>query len=182
MIGYPKNRRKIVYINPRVQGGTTLFFSAIVVAGAALFSWLVYDHIRLALWDSTYRGHFQIRTPYQIVDDIVISHLAALFVGVLAASFIAFFLLMRRIRAGIRRVAEVLELSAEGDLSTPTNAPGLKEIESFGEQLDAARAHTLSRIREIREDLAFLRSGAASPEECRSRWEDLKGKIGRVAP
>ncbi|MBI5342828.1 MAG: hypothetical protein HZB63_05870 [Deltaproteobacteria bacterium] len=182
MIAYPRSRRKIVFISPRVQGGTALFFSAIVVAGAALFSWLVYDHIRLALWDSTYRGHFLIRTPYQIVDDIVISHLAALFVGVLAMSFLAFFLLMRRIRAGIRRVAEVLAMSAEGDLSTPTNAPGLKEIQSFGEQLDAARSHTLSGIREIREDLAFLRSGSASPEECRSRWEDLKGKIGRVAP
>jgi len=182
MIAYPRNRRKIVFINPRVQGGTVLFFSAIVVAGAALFAGLVYDHIRQALWDSTYRGHFLIRTPYQIVDDIVISHLAALFVGVLAASFIAFFLLMRRIRAGIRRVAEVLELSSEGDLSTPTNAPGLKEIGSFGEQLDIARSHTLSGIREIREDLAFLRSGSASPEESRSRWEDLKGKIGRMAP
>ena len=182
MTAYPKNRRKIVFINPRVQGGTALVFSAIVVAGAVLFAGLVYDHIRVALWDSTYRGHFQMRTPYQIVDGIVMTHLAGLFLGVLAASFLAFFLLMRRIRAGIRRVAEVLAMSADGDLSTPTNAPGLKEIGSFGEQLDAARSFTLSRIGEIREDLAFLRGLSASPEEFRSRWEELKCRIGRMSP
>lgn len=177
-----ENRRKIVFINPRVQGGTVLFFSAIVIAGAALFAGLVYEDIRQALQDSAYRGHFRIRTPYQIVDEIVMTHLAGLFLGVLAAGFLAFFLLMRRIRAGIVRVAEVLTMSAEGDLSTPTKAPGLKDIGSFGEKLDAARSHTLSQIRWIREDLAFLRSGTASPEEYRQRWEDLRGKIRRVAP
>ncbi|MBI5574979.1 MAG: hypothetical protein HY896_01300 [Deltaproteobacteria bacterium] len=182
MTAYPKNRRKIIFINPRVQGGTALFFSAIVVAGALLFAWVVYDHIRLALWDATYRGHFMMRTPYQIVDDIVMTHLVTLFLGVLAASIIAFFLLIRRIRAGILKVAEALAISAEGDLSTPTNAPGLKEIRSFGEQLDAARSLTLSRVREIRQDLELLRSGAATPDERRLRWEELKGKIGRMSP
>ncbi|MBM2827807.1 MAG: hypothetical protein HW408_339 [Actinobacteria bacterium] len=182
MTSRPENRRKIVFINPRVQGGTALFFSAIVIVGAALFSGLVYEDIRLALWDSTYRGHFMIRTPYQIVEEILKTHLACLFLGVLAVSFLAFFLLIRRIRAGINRVADVLAMSAEGDLSTPANVPGLKEMVSFGERLDAARSHTLSRIDEMKEDLAFLRSGSASPEEYRRRWEDIKGRIGRVAP
>jgi len=178
----PDIRRKIVFINPRVQGGTALFFSAIVIVGAALFAGLVYEDIRLALWDSTYRGHFAIRSPYRIVEEILKTHLAGLFLGVLAVSFVAFFLLMRRIRAGINRVAEVLAMSAEGDLSTPANVPGLKEMASFGERLDAARSHTLSRVEGIKEDLAFLRSGSASPEEYRRTWDDLKGRIGRMAP
>lgn len=175
-------RRRIVFISPGFQGGVAISFAVVVVAGAALFALLVYHDIKKALWDASYMGHFFFRTPYQIVNDILLTHLAGLFLGVLAVSFAVFSLQVRRIRAGIGRVIEVLAASGEGDLSTPTGAPGLKTIASFGKQVDAARSHTLSRIGEIRHDLDFLASGPPAPEEFRRRWAGMKEKIGRLAP
>lgn len=176
-------RRKIVFISPRIQGGAALFFAAIVVIGAALFAWLVYHDIRKALWDSTYLGHFRIRTPYQVVHDTVVHHLVVLFLGVLAASFAAYFFLLRVIRKGIVKVCHSLAISAEGDLVTPTDAPGMSEIASFGRQVDMARAHTLARIEEIRAEISFLgASPPLPPGEFLTRWNLLREKIGRLAP
>lgn len=175
-------RRRIIYINPRMQGGIAIVFAAIIVVGAALFAWLVHSDIKQALWESAYRGHFLARTPYRIVDDILVSHLAGLFLGVLAVSFLAFFLLLRRIRTGVRQVADAFARSAEGDLATPTAAAGLKELATFGKQVDAARLLTLSRIEGIRADLAFLRSCPASAGEFRRRWDSMKEKIGGLLP
>jgi hypothetical protein len=175
-------RRRIMFIHPGLQGGAALCFAVVVVAGAALFALFVYNGLKQALWDASYMGHFRFRTPYQVVDDILLTHLAGLFLGVLCVSFAVFFLLVHRIRAGIGRVTEVLAASGKGDLSTPTEAPGLKAIASFGKQVDAARSYTLSRIGEIRAELDILSSGPQAPEEFRKRWDSLKEKIGRLAP
>ncbi len=175
-------RRKIVFINPGLQGGAALCFALVVVAGAGFFALLVYSNLKQALMEASYTGHFRFLTAYQVVDNILLTHLAGLFLGVLCVSFAVFFLLVRRIRSGIGRVTEVLAASGEGDLSTPTEAPGLKAIASYGKQLDAARSHTLSRISEIREELDMLSSGPHAPEEFRKRWDALKGKIGGFAP
>lgn len=177
----PPKRRRIVYISPGLQGGIAVSFAAVVVVGAALFALLVYHDIKDALWDSSYMGHFRFKTPYQIVDNILATHLAVLFLGVLVISFLVLFLMLYRIRSGIRRVIGVLEASGKGDLSTPTNAPGVKEIGTFGRQLDAARARTLFRIEEVRGELAFLSSGPP-PEEFRRRWALVREKIGRIVP
>jgi methyl-accepting chemotaxis protein len=177
-----RNRRKIVFINPSLQGGTAVYFGLIVVLGAALFSWLVFRDIREALWETSFSGHIRVRSSFQVLDDILISHMAGLFLGILAVSFAAYFVLVRRIRAGIRRVVRIYALSAEGDLSTPTDAPGLKEIASFGRQVDAARARTLARIEEMKTDAEALAGGSLSPEEFRERWTALKEKVGRFAP
>ncbi len=177
-----RKRRRIILINPRFQGGVALFFAAIVILGAVLFALLVYSDIRDALWATSFRGHFRIRSPFHVLDDILVSHLAGLFLGILAVSFASFFLLVRRIRMGLRRLVEVYALSAEGDLTTPTDAPGLREIASFGRQVDAARAFTLTRVGEMKADAAALAGGSAPPEEFRRRWGALKEKVGRFAP
>ena len=65
-------------------------------------------------------------------------------------------------------------MSGEGDLSSPANAPGLREIGIFGKQLDAARGYTLEQIREIREEAEVLRREPLSPEEFRERWDRVK--------
>jgi len=175
-------RRRIMYIHPRLQGGAALCFAAVVVVGAALFALVVYYDLKRALWQTSYMGHFTFQTPYQVVDKILLTHLAGLFLGVLCVSVAVFFLLVHRVRAGIGRVTDVLKSSGEGDLSTPTEAPGPKSIAVYGSQVDAARAHTLSRIEEIRAELDFLSSGTQAPGEFRNRWEALKEKIGRIAP
>ncbi|MBI5420646.1 MAG: hypothetical protein HZA60_11200 [Deltaproteobacteria bacterium] len=178
-----QNQRRVILINPRFQGRVALLFAAVILLGGAVLAFMIYREAREALWDASVRGHFQAGlTPYRIVEEILIRHLAVLVAGILLASFLLFFLLMRSIGAGIQRLVDVLRLSGEGDLSTPTRAPGPGEIASFGEQLDGIRARTLTLIDEIRSEAGSLRNEALPPEAFRQRWEELKTKVGRLAP
>jgi len=177
-----QNRRRTVLINPRLQIGTALVFTAVVFLGGALFAWIFYRESREALWAASIQGHFRVDTPYQVVGDQVVRHLFTLFAGLAAACILMSLLLIQRIRAGMNRLREVLRMSGEGDLSSPANAPGLREIGIFGKQLDAARGYTLEQIREIREEAEVLRREPLSPEEFRERWDRVKEKIGRIVP
>lgn len=178
----PQNRRRNVLINPRFQVGIGLVFTAIVVLGGAFFAWLVYRDAKAALWDASMQGHFQARTPYEIVGESFVRHLVALFAAVLAASVAAFFLVSRMIRNGIGRVVSSLEASVEGDLSTPTAASGMEEIVAFGRQLDEVRQSVLLRLGEIRDEAARLDREAVPEDVFRARWEELKRKIGGLVP
>lgn len=175
-------RRKIHYINPRFQGGAALLVSTMVVAGAVLFGALVYRDVGKALWESSMRGHFLAESPYEIVRDALLWHLAGLSVTVSCLALIAFLLLLNAVRSGIGRVIAAFRASEAGDLSTPTEAGGLKEFRRFGELVDLTRGSALDRVRALREEAAELASGGLPPEAFRARWEELKGKIREVAP
>lgn len=177
-----QSRRRSVLINPRIQIGTALVFTVVVLLGGTLFAWILYRGSREALWAASIKGHFQVDSPYQVVSDRMVLQLITLFAGVTAAGILTFQLLLRRIRVGMNRLREVLRLSGDGDLSSPTNAPGLRDIAIFGKQLDAVRGYTLDQIREIREEVEVLRKEPLSPEEFQERWERVKEKIGRIVP
>lgn len=178
----PYTRRKNVFINPRFQGKVALVFAAVVFAGGAIFAFLIYRDSRAALWDASMRGHYMARTPYQIVREIVLRDLTALFLGVLVSSAAAFFLLIRSIRRGVIDLLRAFGRSEEGDLSTPTAARGLKDVARFGGQVDEIRAHTLALIDDVRREADALRKEPLPEDEFQRRWEDLKRRIGRVAP
>jgi methyl-accepting chemotaxis protein len=177
-----KFRRKIHYINPRFQGGAVLVFSAVIVAGGILFGGLVYRDLGRALWSAAMQGHYMMDTPYEIVRDALLWHLAGLSATVTCLGVIVFLFLVRAIRRGIGRVIEVLLALEDGDLSTPTDARGLTEFARFGERVDAARAHTLTRIVALREEGTSLLASGLPQEEFRSRWDEFKRKIREVAP
>lgn len=177
-----QNRRRTVLINPRLQIGTALLFAAVAVAGGALFAWLICTGAREALWAASVQGHFRFDTPYQVVSDQVVRQLLLLFSLVAAAGIVIFLLLVRRIRSGMNRLVEVLRLSGEGDLSSPTDAPGLRDVAIFGKQLDAVRGVLLDRIREIRSGAEELRRDPVPLEEFQSRWDGLKERVGRILP
>lgn len=176
-----QKRRKIVYIYPRLQGGVALAFAAVVFVGGILFSWHVGRDIRQALWDASLTGHYRFHSAYAVVGAIVIRHLAMLFAGTLLVGAALFFLGIRRIRIGTERIAEVFRISAEGDLSTPTDAPGPKELAALGKHVDTARSRTLEVIGRIRADIDLMRKEPLPDEEFLRRWEALKEKVGRVA-
>lgn len=177
-----QKRRKIVFISPRFQGGLALAFSAVVLAGWAVFSWLVVGDVRRALQDVSYTAHYRFESAYDIVGESVVRHLAGLFVGVLLAGIALFFLALRKIRIGTERIAAVFRLSGEGDLSTPTDAPGIGELNALGKQVDATRAWTLEVIDGIRAEVDLMRKEPLPEDEFVRRWEGLREKIGRLAP
>ena len=178
----PKFRRKIHYINPRFQGGAALVFSAVIVAGGILFGGLVYRDVGQALWSAAMQGHYMMDTPYEIVRDALLWHLAGLFATVTCLGVLVFMLLVRAIRRGIGRVIEMLMALEDGDLSTPTDARSLTEFARFGEQVDAVRDHTLSRFVALREEGASLLASGLPPGEFRSRWDEYKRKLREIAP
>jgi hypothetical protein len=177
-----KFRRKIHYINPRFQGGAALLVSAMVVAGSLLFGALVYRDVGNALWEAAMRGHFVVETPYVIVRDALLWHLAGLSATVSCLAVIAFLLLVRGVRIGVGRAIAAFRDSEEGDLSTPTEVRGLTEFRQFGELVDMTRASVLPRVAELREEAAFLAACGFPAEAFRPRWEELKRKIREVAP
>ena len=176
-------QRRVVFINPKLQGGTALIFAAAILIGGTLLAWLIVRDARSALWDASVQGHFGLDlTPYQIVKDVLVRHLVAVIAGLLAASFILFFVVMHGIRSGLRRIVEVLRASGDGDLSTPTKAPGPGEIGAFGERLDAIRTKTLEQVEEIRADARALAGDPGPPETLGNRLLELKRKAARLAP
>lgn len=177
-----QKRRKIVFISPRFQGGLALAFSAVVLAGWALFSWQVVGDVRQALQDVSLTAHYRFQSAYEVVGAGVIRHLAGLFAGVLLACVALFFLALRKIRTGTERIATIFRLSGEGDLSTPTDARGVGEFHTLGKQVDAARARTLEVIDGIRAEVDLMRKESLTEDEFTKRWEGLKEKIGRLAP
>lgn len=177
-----RNWRRTVLINPRLQIGAALLFTAVVFLSGSLFAWILYRGSRESLWAASVQGHFRFDTPYQVVGDLMVRQLITLFTVVAATGILTFLLLIRRIHAGMNRLREVLRMSGEGDLSSPTNAPGLRDVAIFGKQLDAVRGHALEQIRELREEVKFLRKEPLSPEEFQERWDRVKEKIGRIAP
>lgn len=169
-------------MNPRFQGGVALCFAAVVFASGALFAWSFYRYARTALRVASLQGHYHFLSPQEILGGGLAGHVLALSIFVLAGSLLVLTLLVRRIRGGAGRIAEVFRLSEEGDLSAPTEAPGLSDLTELGEKIDAARSRTLSRIREIRAEADFLRREPLAEEEFSKRWDALKAAIRRVAP
>lgn len=175
-------RRKIVFISPKFQGRLAFAFSAIVFVGWALFSWLVIDDVRQALRNVSLAGHYRFQSAYDIVGETLIRHLVGLFAGILLGGIALFFLVIRKIRIGTERIAAILRLSGEGDLSTPTDAPRVGEFDALGRQVDAARTRTLEVIDGLRAEIDLMRKASLSEGEFLKRWEGLKEKIGRLAP
>lgn len=177
-----QSRRRTVLINPRLQIGAGLLFTAVVVLGGILFAVLIFQGARDALRDASVQGHFRFDAPYQVVGDRLVRQLLLLFSVVTLAGTAAFLLLVRRFRTGMNRLLEVLRMSGEGDLSTATNASGHRDVAVFGVQLDAVREYALDRIREIRAEVQLLRKEPVPPEEFQERWDALKENIGRGTP
>lgn len=177
-----QKRRRTFLVNPRLQVGAALLFTAAVFLGGILFAWLCYRGSREALWAASFQGHFRFETPYQLVGGRMVRLLVVLFAMVTAAGALIFLLFVRRIRAGLNRLCEVLRTSGEGDLSSSTNAPGLRELSEFGSQVDAVRGYTLDQIRGIRAEVEIMRKEPLPQEEFRQRWEGLRDQIGRIVP
>jgi methyl-accepting chemotaxis protein len=177
------NMRRIILINPRFQLRVAMLFCAIILLGGGLLAFQIFRDARDVLVEATARGHFENDlTPFMIVSRVIVRDLLVVAGGLLVATFALFGVLLRRIHSGILRLVEVLVKSAEGDLSTKTDAPGPVEVGAFGERLDGIRAKTLVLVNEIRADAAALESGSLPPAEFDARWEALKEKLGRLAP
>ena len=177
-----KFRRKIRFINPRFQGGAALGISAMVVAGGGLFGALVYRDLGNALREAAMRAHYVLETPYEIVRDALLWHLAGLSVTVSCLTVIVFLLLLKAVRIGVGRAIAAFRASEEGDFSTPAGSRGLKEFRRFGELVDLTRASALSRVAALREEAASLAACGLPAEAFRRRWDELKRKIREVAP
>ena len=177
-----QKRRKIVFIYPGFQGGAALAFAAVVFVVWAIFSWHIFGDVGQALRDVSLMGHYRFQSTYDIVGASVIRHLAGLFAGILLAGIALFFLVIRRIRIGTERIAAVFRLSGEGDLSTPTDAPGPGEFAALGKEIDAARTRTLDVIDGLRGEVDLMRKEPLPEDEFLKRWEGLKERIGRLAP
>jgi len=178
---YP-SRRRIYFINPRFQGGTALLLALLVALGGTVFGWRIDREFGQALREISLRGHYPMKSAYEVVGDLLAWHLVALVAGIFLAGAAVFFLLLRVNLSGAARAVGTLRASAEGDLSTPTPTGGSEEFNRFGKQLDAARGETLALLREIRGEAASLASGSPPPEEFRLRWDALKEKIRGIAP
>ena len=128
------------------------------------------------------RGHYTFHSAYDIVRDLLVSHLAGLFVGVFLTGSILVLLLIAATRHGIGKAVDSLRASADGDLSTPTGTGTIGEFDRFGEKIDAARSDTLASVLKIRSEVESLAAGGISPEEFRLRWDELKQRIRGIAP
>lgn len=177
-----RSRRKIYYVNPRVQGTAALVFAAIVAAGGILFGVSVFLHVKGALRIASLQGHYPMSTPYDVVRNGVAWRVLALFAGVSLAGTAAFLYIVRATERGLGPVIASLRASSGRDLSTATSAPGLREFRRFGTLVDDVRALTLEQIRRIRDETASLAEGSMPEEDFRLRWDALKRKIGQVAP
>ena len=176
------SRSRIRYVSPRIQGPAVLAFAAIVAAGGVIFWKLVDGEFQRVFLHASIRGHYKFDSAYDIVRDLLVSHLAGLFAGVFLAGSILALVLAAATRHGIGKAVESLRASADGDLSTPTGACPIGELRRFGRKIDAARSDTLFSVLKIRDEAAALAAGGMSPEEFRLRWDELKQWIRGIAP
>lgn len=175
-------KRRILLVKPRLQGTVALCFAAVVFAGAALFAWFFCQYARTALRTESLQGHYHFLSPQEILGGELARYILVLSAGVLAGCYLILLLILRRIRGGLKRIQETFRGSMDGDLSSPTNATGPSDLAELGNKIDAVRYRTLTRIREIRADADFLRSGSLPTEEFAKRWDALKASIRRVVP
>jgi hypothetical protein len=179
---HPHVRRRNRLVNTKFQGGAAVLIIAVVLFASAIVAFLLFRDIRQALWDASHSGHYGFPTSYRIVSDILVRQLLALLAFVFAGGGLSFLLYVRRVRNGITRVAEVLEASENGDLSSPANVRGFEGIVDLGAKIEDVRSFTLALIEEVRGEAEAMRTSALSQEEFEKRWEALKEKIGRITP
>jgi hypothetical protein len=172
----------IRYINPRLQGGAALLFAAVISAGGTVFGVLAGKALRLLLHSAAIRGHYPMRSAFEIVREPLAGYLAALFAGILLPAVALSLVLAVAARRGLDGIIRALRASAERDLSTPTRGRGLAEAVRLGERIDGARAETLDRLRSIRSEAEDLAGDGAPAEEFRLRWDALKQKIRGIVP
>lgn len=176
-----KARRKIRFIYPRLQGGAALLFAAVIAAGGAAFGTLAGKALRQMIESAAIRGHYPMRSAYEIVRDPLAGYIAALLAGTFLSAAALLLVSAWIARGGIDRVVRTLRSSADRDLSSPTRGSGFAEAARLGEQVDGARAATLEAIRSIRMEVEELAASGAPPEEFRLRWDALKQKIRGIA-
>jgi hypothetical protein len=175
-------RPRIRYVSPRFQGPAVLAFAVIIATGGVIFWKLVDAEFQRVFLHAAIRGHYTFNSAYDIVRDLLVSHLAGLFVGVFLAGSVLVLFLVAAAQHGIGKAVESLRALEDGDLSTPTGTCPIGEFERFGEKIDAARSDTLVSILKIRSEAAALAAGESSPEEFRLRWDELKQRIRGIAP
>lgn len=174
--------RRAIFINPRFQVGVALCFAAVVIAASALFGWSFHRYAKHALRVASLQGHYHFTTPYEILGGALVRNVAALTAAGLASGIVVFLLILRRVRGGVGRLIDAFRRSAEGDLSTPTEARGILDVTDLGRKIDASRARTLSLICEAREEAEILRKEPLSDEDFARRWDALKQTLQRIAP
>jgi hypothetical protein len=179
---HPHIRRRSKLVNPRLQGGAAVRIAVIVLVAGALIAFLLFRDLRQALWDASYGGHFAFPTTFRVVKGILARWLVLLFALVFAGGSLAFFWHVRGIRLGITRLEKVLQASAMGDLSSPAGARSPGGLIDFELEIDDVRSYTFGLIDEVRSEVKALRTPVLSEEEFAGRWEELKGKIGRIVP
>lgn len=175
-------RRKIRYVSPRLQGGSALLSAAVIGAGGTIFGVLAGKALRQMLLAAAVRGHFPMRSAFEIVRHPLAIYLAALFAGVFLAGAAVFLVMLLSTRRGIERVVRAFRASAERDLSTPCRLRGAGAAGRIGAAADAARAETLARLDSIRTEARDLAGSGAPAEEFRLRWDALKQRIREIAP
>lgn len=178
----PPIRRKIRYVNPRFQGGAALLFAAVIGAGGTVFGILAEKTLRNTLLAAALRGHYTMRSAFEIVREPLAGYLAVLFAGIFLSAALLFLVLAGAARRGIEGVVRTLRASADRDLSTPTRVRGFSEAARLGGEIDGARGETLVSLRSIRAEALDLAGGGAPAEEFRLRWDALKQRIRGIAP
>jgi hypothetical protein len=175
-------RRKIRYVTPRLQGGAALLFAGIIGAGGTAFGVLAGKALRNALLAAAVRGHYPMRSAFEIVREPLAGYHAALLAGIFLAAAALFLVFAVAARRCLDRVLRALRASADRDLSTPTRARGFTEAARLGGLVDGARADTLATLRSIREEANRLAGGGVPADEFRLRWDALKQRIRGIAP
>ena len=175
-------RPRIRYVSHRFQGPAVLAFAVITVLWGAIFWKLVDGEFQRVFLHAAIRGHYTFDSAYDIVRDLLVFHLAALFVGVFLTASVLVLFLVAAAQHGIGKAVESLRASVDGNLSTPTGTCPIGELERFGKKIDAARSDTLVSVMEIRSKAAALASGGIPPEEFRLQWDELKQRIRGIAP
>jgi hypothetical protein len=176
------SRSKIRYVDARFQGLAVLAFAAIIATGGAIFWKLVDSEFQRVFLNAAIRGHYAFDSAYDLVRDLLASHLAGLFVGVFLTGSVLALLLVAATRNGIGKAVASLRAIADRDLSTPTGTGPVGEFDRFGKKIDTARSDTLASVLTIRSEAAALAAGGISREEFRLRWDELKQRIRRIAP